>query len=172
MASSDGGLIERVAQALNFGFAGSRNSRSPSVNGKMSEYHAAVGLAALDGWDDRKAALQAVVAAYRKCMGSANLEKSFIGAPDIGLSYVMFRGDGEPEGEQAQARLRVHDVETRLWYDRGLHRQSHFFRCARDELPVTDRIAPHLLGLPMAPDLETCSVERVVRALSLASAGT
>ena len=53
LATGEGGMvactnaarIERIGQALNFGFSGSRESRSPSTNGKMSEYHAAVGLA-------------------------------------------------------------------------------------------------------------------------------
>ena len=137
----------------------------------MSEYHAAVGLAALDCWGEKKAALQDVVSGYRKRMENARLSKGFIGAPDIGLSYVMFRGDGRPDGELLQARLWHHGVETRLWYDRGLHRQSHFSSCARDGLPVTDRIAPHLIGLPMAPDLDEATIECVVRALSLALAG-
>src|ERR1019366_10315163 len=44
-------LVARASQTLNFGSSGSRDSRTPSTNGKMSEYHAAVGLAELDGWE-------------------------------------------------------------------------------------------------------------------------
>ena len=49
--TTDEALAARVVRALNLGFEGSRESQGPSINGKMSEYHAAVGLAELDGWD-------------------------------------------------------------------------------------------------------------------------
>ena len=49
----------------------------------MSEYHAAVGLAALDGWDAKKTALQGVVSGYRKRMESAKLANGYVGAPGI-----------------------------------------------------------------------------------------
>ena len=42
-------------QALNFGYDADRLSKRPAINGKMSEYHAAVGLAELDGWEGKVA---------------------------------------------------------------------------------------------------------------------
>ena len=56
IACTDPARAARIGQALNFGFSGSRESRAPSTNGKMSEYHAAVGLAELDGWPVKSAA--------------------------------------------------------------------------------------------------------------------
>jgi dTDP-4-amino-4,6-dideoxygalactose transaminase len=56
-------------------------------------------------------------------------------------------------------------MESRLWYGLGLHCQSHFANCPRDPLPVSDRLAPSLLGLPMAPDLSAAAVDRVVAAV-------
>ena len=45
--ATDTDWILRIGQALNFGFQMTRESRSAGINGKMSEYHAAVGLASL-----------------------------------------------------------------------------------------------------------------------------
>ena len=53
VASTETGVVEQIGQALNFGFFGSRDSATPSLNGKLSEYHAAVGLAELEGWNAR-----------------------------------------------------------------------------------------------------------------------
>ena len=47
---SDPESERRLCEALNFGFYNSRLSVASSSNGKMSEYHAAVGLAELDNW--------------------------------------------------------------------------------------------------------------------------
>ena len=52
VATSDVDLAQRSAQALNFGVSSIRDCRMASTNGKMSEYHAAVGLAELDGWPE------------------------------------------------------------------------------------------------------------------------
>ena len=56
MATADEELAGSVIRALNFGFRGERNSSSASINGQLSEYHAAVGLAELDGWPAKQAA--------------------------------------------------------------------------------------------------------------------
>ena len=61
--------------------------------------------------------------------------------------------------------LAAANIETRLWYGNGLHRQPYYVDASRDELPVTDRIAPLTIGLPIAPDLPHACIERVVMAL-------
>src|SRR5207245_1355138 len=66
VATEDVALARRVAQALNFGISGVRDSRMASTNGKMSEYHAAVGLAELDGWTEKLAAFRVVAERYRQ----------------------------------------------------------------------------------------------------------
>src|SRR5580698_2063716 len=50
VASEDADFIDRVRALSSFGFAGSRVSRHPAGNAKLSEYGAAVALASLDGW--------------------------------------------------------------------------------------------------------------------------
>ena len=57
--------IMRLQAALNFGFGGGRDSKCANVNGKMSEYHAAIGLAQLDGWQEKSLALREVADLYR-----------------------------------------------------------------------------------------------------------
>ena len=67
----DSELLRRCGRALNFGFDGSRDALTTGFNGKMSEYHAAVGLAALDGWPQTRAAFLAVGEAYRQAARGA-----------------------------------------------------------------------------------------------------
>lgn len=52
---SDTDVVQRANKALNFGFEIARISEGPSLNGKMSEYHAMVGLADLEGWPEKRA---------------------------------------------------------------------------------------------------------------------
>jgi dTDP-4-amino-4,6-dideoxygalactose transaminase len=70
VASTDGLLVERIGTVSNFGFWEARNSHIGGLNGKMSEYHAAVGLAELDGWSEKRQCLRNVADQYRKTLTS------------------------------------------------------------------------------------------------------
>lgn len=166
VATRDLPLAERIGQALNFGIAGIRDCRIASTNGKMSEYHAAVGLAELDGWLEKSAALQRVAEHYQRCLARAGLSGQFHGAPDIGLNHALFRCRDVAEAKRIGRRLGEDGIEFRLWYGMGVHRQSYYADIPHDRLEVTDRIAPCLLGLPMAPDFAESTIERVVRSLA------
>lgn len=154
-------LAARAAQALNFGFHGTRNSESASLNGKMSEYHAAVGLAELDGWAGKRKELEAVTARYRLHMEKVGISGSFIGSPNASLSYALYRARDARDAQQITDRLDRAGIETRLWYGLGIHRHSWFAELRRDSLDVTDSLAPCLIGLPTAPDLTDAQIAHV-----------
>ena len=63
--STDKDLISRIMGRSNFGFTSRREAMSVGTNAKMSEYHAAVGLASLDVWDETCRANGVVTEAYR-----------------------------------------------------------------------------------------------------------
>jgi len=166
VATTDVELATRVVRALNFGFQFSRDSLAPSINGKLSEYHAAVGLAELDAWQDKQQGFAAVLASYRRQAHEIGLGKRLITAPDISSCYVLLRCADAGESARVQASLRASGVEFRLWYGQGVHAQTWFAQSPRDPLPVTDALAPCLLGLPMAVDLADAAIARVVQAVA------
>lgn len=170
VASTDRGLIAQVCQCLNFGFLFTRDSQSPSINGKMSEYHAAVGLAELDGWMSKQSAFRGVVANFKAIASAAEIWHRFKTAPDICSSYILYQCDSVAHAERVQAALTADQIEYRLWYGLGLQNQTHFADAPRDDLSATERIAPCIVGLPMASDLDHASIARIVRALVVADA--
>ncbi|NDV02620.1 DegT/DnrJ/EryC1/StrS family aminotransferase [Pseudoroseicyclus tamaricis] len=143
----------RVEQAANFGFLGSRQAQMAGTNAKLSKYHAAVGLAMLDGRTERQRANAAVTAAYREAAGAAELPGCLHLAPDISPAYALFEAPSPAVAARLQARLTGALVETRAWYEAGLAVQPWFQRYGADRLPVTDSLAPRLFGLPIAHDL-------------------
>ena len=60
----------------------------------MSEYHAAVGLAELDGWAEKRSTLQAVGGCYRRQLAGAGLLDRLIATPDISSSTTGGFGAG------------------------------------------------------------------------------
>jgi dTDP-4-amino-4,6-dideoxygalactose transaminase len=165
VVTSDASLARRVAQALSFGFRGSRNSAIASTNGKMSEYHAAVGLAELDGWRDKSRALVHVAEIYRGRFEAAGLASRFFGLPVVAGCYALFEAPDPASALKVQHSLDRSNAETRLWYAHGLLDHDHFRSLDHDPLEMTRSLASRLVGLPVAPDLSESQVEHVVRAV-------
>ena len=86
-------------------------------------------------------------------------------APAVATCYVLFRCAHAAEAADVLATLAASNVETRLWYGHGLHRQPYFTGLSRDDLAVTERVAPLAIGLPIAPDLPDACIQRVVTAV-------
>jgi dTDP-4-amino-4,6-dideoxygalactose transaminase len=158
--------IMRVVRALNFGFLGDRNCQLRGLNGKMSDYHAAVGLAELDGWPSKAAALGRVVRDYSQAFESVGLSDRLFLSPDIASCYVLFSCREEAEASRVAAGLAHEGIGQRAWYGRGLHCHSHFMDRPRDDLPVTQDVASRLLGLPAGPTLSDHEIGRVASAVA------
>ena len=165
VASCDTDLATRASQALNFGFSGSRDSRTPSTNGKMSEYHAAVGLAELDAWGYKLKAFRTVAEKYRQLMGDAGLLERIRLMPEVAPNYTLLHCQSMAEAESVQCSLLRSNIDFRLWYGSGLHHHTYFADVLHGSLEVTETLAPRILGLPVAPDLTEDAIGRVVAAL-------
>jgi dTDP-4-amino-4,6-dideoxygalactose transaminase len=162
VVTTDRAVAKRAAQALNFGFSGSRRSRSASTNGKMSEYHAAIGLAELDRWTTKRNALFAVAERYRQHMRAVGLADRLVVAPAVATCYVLLRCADRTETSRMQRRLARARVGFRFWYGDGLLRQPYFSGVPHDTLETTDAIAPCTVGLPVMVDLADEEIEYIV----------
>ncbi|MBV9018630.1 MAG: DegT/DnrJ/EryC1/StrS family aminotransferase, partial [Alphaproteobacteria bacterium] len=171
VAADDIELVQRVGRALNFGIQDVRDCLMPSTNGKMSEYHAAVGLAELDEWPQKLAALTRVADRYAGLMAAAGMADRLFAAPDIAPNYVLFRCKDAAESKRICGALRRKGIDSRQWYGRGIHHETYYRELPRGNLAETDRLAPNLLGLPVAPDLSDALVAKIVAVLR-ATAGT
>jgi dTDP-4-amino-4,6-dideoxygalactose transaminase len=163
--TTDAGLAESVTRSLNFGFFEDRECRSASTNGKMSEYHAAVGLAELDTWPSKRRDFLAVADTYKRRMQDVGLGARLVAAPAVAACYVLYRSTDAHEAACVKESLTGGHVGFRSWYGTGVHGQPHYSSVSRDALDVTDRLAPLLIGLPVAPDLAERDVARVVDAV-------
>ena len=164
--AADSGLIADIRQRSNFGFRGRREAWMPATNGKLSEYAAAVGLAALDEWPARREAFQAVAMRYRENLADATgcvLPEGW--GPDWVSTTCVVRIE-EPEWlETVLDSLHGASVETRAWWGRGMHTHHGFAACPRLPLPVTERLAEVTLGLPFYIDMTREEIDTVCAAL-------
>lgn len=162
----DAEIVRRTVAALNFGFETERTSVMAAINGKLSEYHALIGLADLDGWPAKRAGFIRAARLYAAAAEAAGLGARFIVDSARATPYAHFLAADGAEADRVLRMLAAAGIESRRWYERGLHPQPTFADCPREALPVTEDLAARLVGLPFAMDLEPGDVQRVVAAVA------
>jgi dTDP-4-amino-4,6-dideoxygalactose transaminase len=170
LATEDAGLARRVRLMTTFGFYGSRDSQVAATNAKLSEYAAAVGLAALDGWPGDR---------LRWMRTAQHLRIALIARPEVrfqdgwGSDWVTSVCTvGLPHGSAAKVArtLREDGVDTRAWWGEGCQTSTAFAGCRREALPTTEALAASTLGLPFSIDMDAHEIARVAAALERAIA--
>lgn len=168
VVSTEPAGIAKILRASNFGFARGRSVEAPALNGKMSEYHAAVGHAALDQWPRRRQQWRAVADAYRRHLGPGARLQAGWGEQWVSSTCVVDLGDAD--ASTIVERMRDRRCETRRWWD-ACHRQPAFVGYPRVDLPVSERLARTVLGLPFFPDMTEELVVRVCTELGRMTSG-
>lgn len=168
LATRDPALARRWRALTNFAFMGDRTARFPATNAKLSEYAAAVGLAALDLWPDTR---NRYVAAARRLRIALSDEPRVRFQPGWGLDWIsstclVSLPEGDSDG--VEAALAGAGVETRRWWGRGCHAAPAFADCPSDGLAATLRLADSTLGVPFFAHMQPEQINRVARALKLA----
>ena len=164
IASTDRALIGAIARTCNFGFLGSRETRVPAFNAKMSEYHAAVGLAALERWPETRGDFQRVAAAYRRHLADLAVTPiDGLGQRWVAATCVVRFADAT--AAEIAAGLAAAGIETRSWWNRGCHREALFIDAPRTDLPVTEALARSTLGLPCYGDLADSDIAAICAAI-------
>jgi dTDP-4-amino-4,6-dideoxygalactose transaminase len=165
----DAKIRQRINYLKNFGFADEVTVVAPGINGKMSEFNAALGLLQLKGIDQAIDKRRVIDERYRD--GLANIE---------GLSCVEAAGErrcnyayfpiliqpGYPLSRDALYRkFRDENIWVRRYFyplisDFPMYRGLPSAACAN--LPVATRIAQQVLCLPIYPGLSHDQVDRVL----------
>jgi len=160
ITSTDDALMARIRAIANFGaLPGGGGKQILGFNGKMSEYHAAVGLAALDGWDERRKVLARIQHDYADRLRPERLVPGYTKFVSSYCTALVM------DPEAVKARQAERGVETRRWWGDGVAAQEAYQNFPHDELPVTAELARHCLSLPFSPDMTYADVDYVCEGL-------
>lgn len=159
--STDTDLINEIRKCINFGFLGDRVAQSRAINGKMSEYHAAVTLAALDAWPQTRKVFDDIARAYQDSFAQDNRIRLLPGGTDdyASSTIMLMREDPLPDG--FDEALAERGVGTRRWWGGGIAKQVAYRRFSSDLLPVTDWLAKRCIGLPCYPGLDRDGIAEI-----------
>jgi dTDP-4-amino-4,6-dideoxygalactose transaminase len=154
--STDEERIVTIRRLANFGIDTSVGElRDVGTNGKMSEYHAAVGLASLDQWTKTKSDRVALRTRYMERLRDRCETLSYQDTPGDGIYSVLCVL--LPEGFESRTvahLLGETGIETRRWYCPALHLQPALSAYPKaGPLKIAEQINERLLGLPFFVDM-------------------
>ncbi len=160
---------QRVDHLKNFGFVDETIVVAPGINGKMSEFNAALGLLQLKGIDEALRRRKAIDARYRGALARVAGIHCLRDAGETVANYAYFPilvRPGYPLSREALYRkLRDNGVYARRYFYplisdfpmyRGLPSAAH------SNLPVASKAASEVLCLPIYPALSDEQVDSVV----------
>lgn len=171
-AAGEGGVVfapahfaETLRRASNFGLH-QGDVLSFGGNGKLSEFHAAVGLSVLDRIElyvrhRRKIAAQF----YASLHDLPGVERCWHAAIAPWQGYPVLC-DREIDVAELIRSAKSRGVELRRYYYMPLHRTRMFASFADRELPVSDRLSSGMVCLPVYSDMTDAEQHRVLDAIT------
>lgn len=168
----DGKTKQRVDYLKNFGFADEVTVMAPGINGKMTEFQAALGLLQLGYAGHCIARRREIDTRYREALaGLPGIEVFPLPAAtqsNYGYFPILVRPGYPLSRDALYRRLREHNILARRYFF-PLLSELPMYRglasAAADNLPNAHRIAREILCLPIYPDLEAAEQQRVIDVL-------
>ncbi|MEM0896163.1 MAG: aminotransferase class I/II-fold pyridoxal phosphate-dependent enzyme [Verrucomicrobiota bacterium] len=165
VVSKDAKLIERFRSLTNFGFDNGLVHHA-GTNGKLSEYHAAVGLAALEDWSEKARKRRELASKFIEMTKRLRVPASLPADHWNWIRSVWVLRLRHHDAEVVLRELGARGVEARRWYCPPLHLQPAFSHCElAGDLRVTDQLSAELIGLPFHPFLSDTDCSRIEVAL-------
>ena len=187
LACSDASVIEQARCLCNFGMDAKGTVVLPGTNAKLSEYHAAVGLAQIQRWPSVQLRRARIEMAYSLQMqlhrdiwdtqsfdDLAPAKASLVALPSRNMRSTMpvrLKPAFGVSSAEAQQQLAALGIGTRLWYNPGLHRHPNWADCRQIPrtgeagLTTVDSLNQFVLGLPFHNRLHPEEIAKIVNCL-------
>lgn len=131
-------------------------------NMRMSDLHAAIGLAQIDRLDEltaRRRENAAYLSAHIESVATPQVREGY---EHVWHQYTV-RVDGGRDRDAAVKQLNAAGVGTGVFYPVPLHQQGYIREIVGDvSLPVTERLAQEVISLPVHPQLSQADLDKIV----------
>ncbi len=163
----------RIDHLKNFGHAGEVTVVAPGINGKMSEFNAALGLLQLKHIGKALARREEIDRNYRAQLKGVKGIRCLQDGGEKVANYAYFPilvEDGYPiSRDDLYHKLKEHGIHPRRYFY-PLISEFPMYRglpsAHRDNLPVASEAAQKVLCLPIYPDLDDAEVENIARLIA------
>ena len=156
-------LLKKMAQLRNFGHNGPEHFDAPGINGKNSEFHAAMGLVNLKHIDGILVSRKEQAEKYNKALVNLRVTRPMIlkGA-DWNYSYYPVIFETEEQLLRAVQELNQNWIYPRRYFYPSLSALDYV---QHYPTPVSDDISKRVLSLPLYHTLRTEDIDFIARIL-------
>ncbi len=162
VVTKDAALLKRLAYMRNFGFDGPESFADLGINGKNSEYHAAMGLANLKYLEMIHNKRKELTARYDEKLKNLKARRPiWHAASENNFAYYPLVFDSEALMLQCVELLKLNEIFTRRYFYPSLATSLPYVK--PQDLPVTGDIAQRVLCLPLYYDLTLEEVDLICR---------
>lgn len=160
--TKDSALLKKMEYMRNFGFDGPENFAELGINGKNSEFHAAMGLTNLDFFDNILEQRRKLTDRYRvKLKGLKMKYPKWHDHASNNSSYFPVIFDSEELLLKCVEQLKVREIFTRRYFYPSLASILPYLE--KTTMPITDEISHRVLCLPLYYDLGLEEVDLICR---------
>lgn len=161
--SNDSKLIEKMALMRNFGHAGPEKFNGLGINGKNSEFHAAMGLCVLDDIDIILLKRKEQSKYYDKISSELRVRKIKIQKNcSFNYAYYPILFNDEKSTLKAKMALEQNQIFPRRYFYPSLNTLDYV---NNSKTPISDEVSSTVLCLPLFHDLETTQQDKIIQIL-------
>jgi len=163
ITTNDDGLAQRCRMIRSHGMQRRYYHDMLGYNFRMTDVHAAIGLAQMDRLDEFTAKRRANAAYLTAHITSVITPKVRQGYGHVWHQYTV-RLDKGRDREAAVKRLADAGVGTGIFYPVPANKQAHLVKLGLGDvsLPVAERLAEEVISLPVHPQLSQADLETIV----------
>ena len=162
ITSNDDVVAERVRMLRNHGMKRRYYHEMLGFNSRMSDVHAAIGIAQMERLDEFTAKRRANAAFLNAKLRTVVVPQVRDGYGHVWHQYTI-RVDGGRDRDAAVQRLNDAGVGTGIFYPIPAHKQGYIREIVGDlRLPVAEQLAREVISLPVHPQLSPTDLETIV----------
>ncbi len=162
ITTNDDGVAERCRLLRNHGMKRRYHHEGLGFNFRMSNLHAAIGVAQMDRLADFTARRRANAAYLQAHLRSVTVPRARPGYGHVWHQFTVRLGHGR-DRDAAVAQLNEAGVGTGIFYPVPAHKHDYMRRIVGDlRLPAAEQAAAELFSLPVHPQLSQRDLEQIV----------
>ena len=162
--TNDAILLKKLAYIRNFGFNGPEAFAELGINGKNSEFHAAMGLANLEYIEQINQQRKALSERYDKKLKTLKARRPMWQAhSENNYAYYPIIFENEMLMLKCMEYLKAHEIFTRRYFYPSLANTLPYLE--PQDFEITDKVAKCVLCLPLYSDLSLEEVDLICRLL-------
>ncbi len=170
VSSNDAEMLGRIRSMRNYGVLSAYNAHFPGLNGKMSEFHAIVGLHNVRRCDSLLAARLGRARCFRSKVEAATLFRVTAwpgGTSHTFKDFTVLLPESAPteKRDSVMQFLTGRGIETRAYFYPAVHEQAYFAPFATRPLPKTERLSRRVITLPFYSTLTESEMDYMTDAL-------